>query len=121
MLAISCGLAGGYLDVAIIVLKRNFWNGPKNYGNGSDFPWSVPIGHAVLLLIPGLLLATVCWVRPRPMSLRAGTFVFATLAIWSALLRLPFYSVASLLLASGLGWRISGRVVAFYHHPRQAR
>jgi Sulfatase len=121
VLSISCGLAGGYLDVAIIVLKKFFWNGPKNYGNGSDFPWSVPVGHAALLLIPGLLLAVVCWLRPRPMSLRAGTWLFATLAIWSALLRLPIYSIASLLLASGLGWRISGRVAAPCRRPAQAR
>ena len=69
-LSIVCGLVGGYVDVAMIVLKRCFWFGPKNYGNGSDFPWSIPVGHAVLLLIPGVALATVCWIRPRPMSLR---------------------------------------------------
>ena len=70
-----------YVDVAIIILKRFAWNGPKNYGHGVDFPWSVPVGHAALLLIPGLVLAMVCWIRPRPMSLRAGTWLFATLRL----------------------------------------
>jgi arylsulfatase A-like enzyme len=121
VLSISCGLVGGYVDVAIIVLKRCFWNGPKNYGHGSDFPWTIPIGHAVLLLIPGIVLATICWIRPRPLSLRAGTWLFATFALWSALLRLPFYSAASLLLASGLAWRLSDSVVALCRRHGQAR
>jgi len=121
LLPIACGLAGGYLDVAIIVLKKYFWNGLKSYGSGRDFPWSVPIGHVVLLLIPGVMLALVCRIRPRPMSLRAGSWLFATLAIWAALLRLPLYGVSTLLLAAGLGRVISGQVAALCQRPRQAR
>ncbi|HKI18106.1 MAG TPA: hypothetical protein VKA15_09505, partial [Isosphaeraceae bacterium] len=121
LLPISCGLAGGYLDLAIIVLKKCFWNRLKNYGSGGDFPWSVPVGHVVLLVIPGVLLAVVCRIRPRPMSLRAGSWLFATLAIWAALLRLPLYGVSTLLLAAGLGRVISGQVAALCQRPRQAR
>jgi arylsulfatase A-like enzyme len=120
LLSIACGLAGGYLDVAIIVLKKLLWNGPKNYANGGDFPWSVPVGHALLLVIPGLLLAAVSRLRPRTMSLRAGTWLFATLAIWSALLRLPLYGVGSLFLAAGLAWQVSGGVAARRQRARQA-
>ena len=43
-LAIALGLIGGYLDVAIIVLKKYFWNEEGTFGTGSDFPWSVPAG-----------------------------------------------------------------------------
>ncbi|MFI5455375.1 MAG: sulfatase-like hydrolase/transferase [Isosphaerales bacterium] len=146
LLPIACGLAGGYLDLAIIVLKKCFWNRLKNYGSGLDFPWSVPVGHVVLLVIPGLLLAAVSRIRPRPMSLRAASWLFATLAIWSALLRLPLYGVSTLLLAAGLvdaqvraqlgaiehgvctlllaaglGRLISGGIAAHCQRPRQAR
>jgi len=121
LLSISCGLAGGYLGVAIIVLKRYFWFGPKNYGNGDDFPWSVPVGHALLLVIVGLLLAAVSRRQPRPISLRAGMCLFMTLAIWSALLLLPLYGVSSLVLATGLAWQISGGVTARSQRPRLAR
>jgi arylsulfatase A-like enzyme len=120
LLPISCGLAGGYLDVAIIVLKKYLWNGPKNFGNGADFPWSVPVGHMLVLLIPGLLLAVVGWLRPRPLSLRANAWFFVTVAIWLALLRLPIYAVGSLFLAAGVGMQISRGVVAVFARPRQA-
>ncbi len=72
LLAISFGLAAGYLDLAIMVFKKYFWNGLRNYANASDFPWSVPVGHMVLMAIPGVLLAVANWRRPKPMSLRAA-------------------------------------------------
>ena len=103
LLAISCGLLGGYLDLVFIVFKKFLWNGLKNYANAHDFPWTVPVGHVALLLIPAALLAVVNGLRPKPISLRAATWLFTTLAIWAALLRLPLYGVCSLLLATGLG------------------
>jgi arylsulfatase A-like enzyme len=121
LMSIGCGLAGGYLDLAIIVLKKYFWNGPKNYGNAADFPWSVPVGHVVLLVIPGVLLAAVNWLRPRPTSLRTGAWLFATLAIWAALLRMPLYGVSSLFLAAGMGRMISPGIAAHYQRRRQAQ
>ncbi len=120
MLSVSCGLAGGYLDLLFIVFKKFFWNGLKNYANAADFPWSVPVGHTVLLLVPGVLLALLSRLRPKPMSLRAASWLFATLAIWTALLRLPLYGVASLILAAGLGRQLSGPIAALYRRPPRA-
>ena len=54
LLAISFGLCAGYLDVAIIVFKKFCWNPEGYYRTARDFPWSVPVGHAVLMVIPGL-------------------------------------------------------------------
>jgi arylsulfatase A-like enzyme len=121
LLAIWCGLAGGYLDLSIIVLKKYTWNRLKNYGTGVDFPWSVPVGHVGLLLILGVLLAAVCRIRPKPISLRAGSWLFATLTVWAALLRSPLYGVSTLLLAAGIGRLSSGRIAALFEHPRQVR
>jgi arylsulfatase A-like enzyme len=119
LLSVSCGLAGGYLDLLFIVFKKFFWNGLKNYANAADFPWSVPVGHAVLLVVPGVLLGLLSQLRPRPMSLRAASWLFATLAIWAALLRMPLYGIASLLLAAGLGRQLSGNMAAFCQRPRR--
>lgn len=121
LLAISLGLAGGYLEVLIIVLKKRFWNDVAIFGIGSDFPWSVPVGHAILLTIPAVILAAASRLRPRPLSLRAGSWLFATLAIWAALLRMPLYGVASLFLAAGMGKLISGVVAVHCGRPRQVR
>ena len=41
--------------------------------------------------------------RPRPVSPRLVLWLFATLAIWAALLRLPLYAAGTLFLAAGLG------------------
>ena len=120
LLAISCGLLGGYLDLVFIVSKKFLWNGLKNYANAEDFPWTVPAGHVALLLIPAALLAVVNGLRPKPVSMRAATWLFTTLAIWAALLRLPLYGVCTLLLAAGLGRLINRGIVAHFQRPRQA-
>ena len=82
------------------------------FGIGRDFPWTVPVGHAVLLLIPGMVVAAVSRLRPGLVSMRSGSWLLATLAIWAALLRLPLYGVCSLLLAAGLGRPISDAVAS---------
>jgi len=120
LLSVWCGLAGGYLDLLFIVFKKFFWNGLKNYANAADFPWSVPVGHVLLLVVPGVLLALLSRLRPRPMPLRAAAWLFATLAIWAALLRLPLYGLASLLLAAGLSRQVSGKIVGLCQRPRAA-
>jgi arylsulfatase A-like enzyme len=120
-MAIAFGLAAGYLDLVIIVLKKYCWNDMRDFGSGRDFPWSVPLGHAVLLGSLGVLLAVLGRLRPRTLSLRAGTWLFATLAIWGALLRMPLYGLSSLLLAAGLGRLISVGIAARDGRPWRAR
>jgi arylsulfatase A-like enzyme len=121
LLAISIGLCGGYLDLIIIVLKRFCWNEEGYFRTARDFPWTVPAGHAVLLLIPGLLVAVINVPRRKLVSIRAGAWLFATLAIWAALLRLPLYAACSLVLAVGLGRPIGTAVAASGLHPRRLR
>jgi arylsulfatase A-like enzyme len=120
-LAIACGLAGGYLDIVCIVLKKYFGSDLKHFEMAYDFPWTVPVGHVVLLALPSALLALICAIRPKPMSLRATTWLFATPAIWAALLRLPLYGVASLILAAGLATQISKGVAGVCQRPWPAR
>ena len=92
------------------------------FGAEAIFPGVSRSSHAVLLAIAGVLVAVVNWVRPgRPMTLRAGAWLFTTLAIWAALLRMPLYGVCSLLLAAGLARPISAAVASCSRHPRQAR
>ena len=112
LLAISFGLCGGYLDLGLIVFKKLCRNPEGSFRSPRDFPWTVPAGHAVLLVIPGVVVAAVNRLRPRALSLGVGSWLFATLAIWSALLRMPLYGACSLLLAAGLGRPISGAVAA---------
>ncbi len=69
------------------------------------------MSHAVLLMIPGVAVAAVNRLRPKLLSLKAASWLFATLAIWSALLRMPLYGACSLVLAAGLARPIGDAVV----------
>ena len=64
----------------------------------------------VLLLIPALLLTLLNRLRAERLSLPASSWLFATLALWSALLRLPFMVSPP---ASGRGTgRLAGGAIA---------
>src|SRR5207302_9088180 len=84
-----------------------------------NFLWAIPIANLALLVGPGVLVAAVNRLRPGLVSLRAAVWLFATLAIWGPLLRLPLLGVASLLLAVGLGRWVSRGVAA--SAPRYGR
>jgi arylsulfatase A-like enzyme len=121
LLAISIGLCAGYLDLLFMVFLKCFWDEEGYFRTGRDFLWTVPVGHVVLLMIPAVLLAVVGRRRRRVLSSRTASWLLATVAIWAALLRLPLYGVASLVLSAGLGRLISGPVAAWATQPRRAR
>ncbi len=121
VLAISFGLCGGYLDLGLILFRR-FWLNPEgSFRCARDFPWTIPVSHATLLAIPGVAVAAVSRLRSRPLSLNVASWLFATLAIWSALLRLPIYGVCSLLMAAGLARPISDAIATRGLHSRPLR
>jgi arylsulfatase A-like enzyme len=104
------------------MLFRKFYSDQEGFvRSGRDFPWTVPVAHSVLLLIPGAAIAAVSRLRPRFVSMRAASWMFAVLAIWAALLRLPLYGACTLLLAAGLGRPISVAVASRAWHPRTVR
>ena len=105
---LAIGLASGYLDVVIIVLKRYFLNPEGYFRVARDFAWSVPLGHLALLAIPGVVIAVLG--RGR-LSNRWGVWALATLGLWDALLRLPIHAACSLMLAVGLGRLIADAIV----------
>ncbi len=121
LMALSFGLCAGYLDLGIILFKKVCWNKEGYFRTGRDFLWTVPVGHAVLLMIPGLLVAVVNRLRSGLVSLRAGLWLFATLAITAALLRLPLFIAGNLLLAAGLGRVVSDAIAERGLKPRMAR
>ncbi len=121
LLAISFSLCGGYLDLSLMLFKALCWGEEWFLRIGRDFAWTVPVSHAVLLLIPGIVIAAASRFRPGLVSMRAGSWLLATLAIWAALLRLPMYGVCSLILAAGLARPISDAVATRGSNPRTVR
>ena len=122
ILVIGLGLAAGYVDLVFMVLKKYYLSELRHFRSARDFPWTVPAGHVVLLVVPGTVLAAVNWMRLGRVTLRGGTWLLATLALWGTLLRAPLYASCSLLLAAGLGRLVSGAVAAhgFWRHARYA-
>jgi arylsulfatase A-like enzyme len=121
LLAISFGLCAGYIDLFLMLFRKLWWDDEWIYRSGRDFAWTVPTAHVVLLLVVALVIAAVCRLQPRIVSLRAGAWLFATLAIWAALLRLPLYGAGTLLFAIGLGRSISAAVATRRWSPRTVR
>jgi arylsulfatase A-like enzyme len=121
LLAITFGLCGGYLDLGFMLLKKWCWNSEGYLRNASDSPWTVPVGHVVLMVVPAIAVLALNRLRPVPLSLRAQSWLFATFALWWALLRLPLDGKCSLILAAGLGRVIGNTVAAHGLRPRQVR
>jgi arylsulfatase A-like enzyme len=113
LLALALGLCGGYLDLIVMTVMKYWWNDLRYFWSGSDFPWSVPVAHTCLLGVAGALVALVSRIGPRWLiTLRTAAWLFATLAIWSGLLRVPLYGACTLVLAAGLARPISAAVTA---------
>src|SRR5580704_2108940 len=100
VLAAWFGLAGGYFDLAVIFLKRDVFHLSLYYEQGRFFRWVVPVSDLLIMLIPGLMVAAIARFRPGLLSSRRAVWVFATLALWGPLLRLPLYGAATFLLAA---------------------
>jgi arylsulfatase A-like enzyme len=119
-LAIGLGLIAGYVDVGILIFKRYFWNSEGYFRNASDFPWMVPLGHASLMLLVGVMVAVVGRRWRWLVTLRTSTWLFAALSLWMALLRLPLYGQCSVFLAIGMG-RVIGDGMAAYGNSARFR
>ncbi|QEH39042.1 Arylsulfatase [Aquisphaera giovannonii] len=118
LMAAWLGLVAGYVDVGEVVLKRFALNPEGSYRTARDFLWTVPLGHVALMLPPAAVLALVTWRWPRRSSLRACSWLLATLASWFALLRLPLHLLSTLVLAAGIGRLFSDLVAARGFGPR---
>src|SRR5262249_51899826 len=110
--SIALGLCGGYLDLLITLAGKYCWNNDGYFRNARDFPWTVPAGHVVLLLIPGALIALLNSRRRKRISPRVGLWLLASLASWCALLRAPLYGVCTFFLSIGLGRLVADGLVA---------
>jgi arylsulfatase A-like enzyme len=121
LLAIAFGLCGGYLDLTFMLFRKMCWDQEGFVRSGRDFLWTVPVAHTVLLLIPAAAIAAVSRLWPRFVTMRAASWLFAVLAIWTALLRLPLYGASTLVLAAGLGRPISAAVASRPWHARTVR
>ncbi len=62
--------AGAISILFLMLFKKLYWSDEWILRFGRDFPWTVPVSHAVLLLIPGMVIAMISRLRPRLFSMR---------------------------------------------------
>ena len=101
VLAAWFGLVAGALDLAMIFVRKDLFHSSLYYEQGRNFRWVVPLANLAVMMLPGCCLALAGHFRPGAVSSRTTAWLFATLAIWGPLLRLPLYGLATLLLAGG--------------------
>jgi arylsulfatase A-like enzyme len=101
------GLVGGYADLLLMFLRRKAQG--IFYLQGREFPWTVPLAGLAFVMAPALLTVLANRIRPGLVTRPAAAWLFTTVALWGALLRLPLHAVASLVLAAGLG-RLASRM-----------
>jgi arylsulfatase A-like enzyme len=118
-LAASIGLCAGYLDVIFIIVKKSCWNTEGYLRNAQDFLWTVPLAHTFFLVATAFVFLAVTWVRPNAIRLGLASWLFMTVGIWAALLRMPLYGACSVVLAAGLGRAISGGIATHIVQPRK--
>jgi arylsulfatase A-like enzyme len=122
LLAAAFGLAAGFLELVGLVLTKHLLHTTEYYKQGSFFPWALPVANLAILMVPGLFVAGLNWLRPGLFPLRGAAWLLTTLALWGFILNMPMAGWAGLLLAAGLG-RPIGRIILslLSRSPRRIR
>lgn len=102
-LAAWFGLAGGFLDLVGLVIRKSLIQGYVFYFESRHFLWTVPLSNLVLLLVVGLSLWGLGRLGARRAAPELAARTLAILAVLGFLLRMPLDWWASLLLAVGVG------------------
>jgi arylsulfatase A-like enzyme len=101
LLAVWIGLAAGFLDLGLMVVKKRLIDGDF-YRLGEHFGWIIPAGVVVVVLLPGTVLALITWLRRRTVRLGVAVPLLAFVGFLDVSARLPLELWASLLLSGGL-------------------
>jgi arylsulfatase A-like enzyme len=107
LLAAWCGLAGGWLEVAVTILCRSIDPTHRLYQMSRHFVWLAPLANLALFLMVGLLLVLLTWFFPRAgawLSPRILCAIALLPALWVAGPRI--YRDAWFVLSLGIAARL---------------
>jgi arylsulfatase A-like enzyme len=100
-LAVWVGLVAGWLDLALMVVNRRLIHGDF-YRLGEHFVWLIPLGVALVVLVPGMLIALVAGLRRGGVRPGVAVGLLNFVGSLDVCARLPLELWASLLLCGGL-------------------
>ena len=106
LLATWIGLIAGYLDLGIMVIHKRLAGGVF-YRLGSDFPWLIPVGVTILVLVPAIVLVLIARLRGQPVRLGLAVWLLSLVGFLDTSVRLPMSMWASLLLSVGIASQLA--------------
>src|SRR5207244_1623088 len=104
------GLVAGWLDLGLMVVERRLIHGGF-YRLGEHYVWLIPLGVAVLMLVPGMVIALIAGLRRGGVRPELAVGLLAFVGFLDVCARLPLDLWASLLLCGGLAIQ-SARLVS---------
>jgi arylsulfatase A-like enzyme len=104
-LALWIGLIAGYLDLGLLIVNKRLIN-PDFYRLGGDFPWIIPTGVTILVLIPALVLALIARMRNGAIPLGVAVWFLSLIGLLDVSARLPLEFWSALLLCGGLATQV---------------
>jgi arylsulfatase A-like enzyme len=115
LVATWVGLTAGFLDLGLMVLRKRLTD-DVFYRLGDHFWWIIPVGVALLLLVPGTFLAVVARLRGGRISLGVTAGFLSFVGFLDVCARLPIELWASLILSGGLAIQTT-RLVSARREP----
>ena len=106
VLAAWIGLIAGFLDLGLMVIKRRVIEGDF-YRLGGDFAWIIPVGVALLVFVPAILLCLIAPIRGGSIRLGLVVWLLSFVGFLDVSARLPLDLWASLLLCCGLAVQLT--------------
>ena len=104
--SISLGLAGGLLEVAILAVRKLWFE--ENLLLSPQFVWMTPVVNAIFALGVGVFLVCILPVLPTKVAAPIAFFSLAVVSFLSPMLAIPrLHPAAALVLAMGLGTQAS--------------
>ena len=101
LLAIWIGLTAGFIDLGLLLIRKRLIEGDA-IRLGEGFPWLIPAGVAVLVLLPGFLLALLARLRGGRGSLGRAVWLLAFVGFLDLCTKFPLEFWSSSILSAGL-------------------
>jgi arylsulfatase A-like enzyme len=101
LVATWIGLTAGFVDLGLLLLKKRLIGDPF-YRLGDQFRWITPAAVAVVILMPGMVLALFARLRRGRVSLGTSVGLLSFVGFLDMCSRLPLELWSSFLLSAGL-------------------
>ena len=101
LLAVWIGLIAGFLDLGLLVVNKRLLD-RDFFRLGGDFPWIIPTGVTILVLVPAMVLVLIARISGGTIRLGVAVWALSAIGFLDLCARLPLEPPAALLLSGGL-------------------